>query len=250
MQMPLFLAFIVIKDCGNFDTPIGRVAIYWERLGQKMPNMHNQSEHNAINSQDYELVETLKRKAAQLAKIPPRASAHPSALASVQPRYTRHLNDHQLITPFDGVTIDSIELAPSTQRSTDDLDADNLFENIAHLASIDELDTFPQGTRSHSQIAAERNTVAQIDTLLTPAVQNQSGSNHAPLSTRPLGELPRNLGQLAQSPGFSLERWVDDIRWWLVFPGRLEFLLWLVGAIILVCLTSFFLMVVMAVWMR
>jgi hypothetical protein len=36
------------------------------------------------------------------------------------------------------------------------------------------------------------------------------------------------------------ERLFDVVRWWLLYPGRLEFLCWVVGAIMLICMTSLF----------
>ncbi|GER89281.1 hypothetical protein KDW_34430 [Dictyobacter vulcani] len=33
---------------------------------------------------------------------------------------------------------------------------------------------------------------------------------------------------------------IEGLRWWLVHPGRLEFLLWLLGTMLLLCVTVLF----------
>lgn len=217
------------------------------------PNNQDESEHDESISQYCQDVDTLKRKSVRISPIPPRASAHPSALAAVQPKYPRSVSDRQQITPFDGVSFDPIELTRLPQRRTTDLLAEHIVHNTEDMVPIDELDTTPPVTRSQPLSESQRTvyeSVSQMDTLPISAVQRKQGEGYSPIKTRPLGELPYDVRQMAQMRKFSLERYVDDVRWWLLFPGRLEFLLWLIGAITLVCLTSFFLLIIATIWFK
>jgi hypothetical protein len=217
-----------------------------------MRNGHSKSEHNERPSQEYQDVETLERKPVQISNVPPRASAHPSALASVRPKYPYRVSDQQRITPFDGIT-NSVGLTRPGQRRTDDILTEHIFHNMGDMVSIDEIDTIPPDTQAQHRSRSKRaayEPVSQVDALPASFVQGKQGEVCSPVENRSWRQLPNGVRQMAQRQGFSLEHWVDNVRWWLLFPGRLEFLLWLIGAIALVLLTSFFLLVITTVWTR
>jgi hypothetical protein len=85
-----------------------------------------------------------------------------------------------------------------------------------------------------------------MDTLPTSSVQGREVGFFSPVETQQLSamRLPTGMVPMAQPREFFLRRYLDDVRWWLLYPGRLEFIFWLIGVIVLVCLTSFFLLVV------
>jgi hypothetical protein len=252
--MHLFFAFIVIKNKRNLQSPIWWYGYAFGKARAKiMRTGHNESGHNEKHSLEDEHVETLERKPAQISNIPPRASAHPSAHAAVRPKYLHSVSDQQRITPFDGVSSDPIGLTGSTQRRTEDLLTEHIFHNTEDIVPIDEMDTFPPDAQARLRPASKRSayeSVSQVDTVPISCAQGKQAEIYPPVGTRSWGELPNGIRQRAQPQGFSIEHYIDNVRWWLLFPGRLEFLLWLSGAIVLVFLTSFFLLVITTVWIR
>jgi len=218
-----------------------------------MRNEHNTSEHNERISQESLDVDTSKQKSIHMSNIPPRASAHPSALAAVRPKYPRSASDQERITPFDGITSNPLELTRLAQRKTEDLPSEPIFYDRGDIVPIDEIDTRPPDApaqlRARSQVAAYE-PISLIDTLPTSSIQGKQAGAYPSSTTQSRANLPHDVRPVARPRGFSLERCVDNVRWWLLFPGRLEFVLWLVGAIALVLLTSFFLLIIASIWTR
>jgi hypothetical protein len=252
--MHLFFAFIVSKNKRNLHSPIWWYGYAFGKARAKvMRTEHNEYGHDEKYSQEDQHVETLERKPAQISNIPPRASAHPSAHATVRPKYLHSVSDQQRITPFDGVSSDPIGLTGSAQRRTDALFTEHIFHNAEDIVPVDEIDTFPPDVqarlRPESKSAAYE-SVSQVDTLPISCAQGKQGETYPPVRSQSWGEPSSGTRRIGQPQRFSIGRYVDNVRWWLLFPGRLEFLLWLIGAIILVILTSFFLLVIATVWIR
>lgn len=223
---------------------------------------HNESEQNGKQrySQEYYQAETLARESAQVSNIPPRASAHPSAIVAVRPKYPRYVGSQQPVTPFDGLgaSLNSAELTrPAVARPrTDDLLMEPIFRRAEDILPIDEIDTFPADVRAQTRSESKRAeyelaTLSQVDTLHTSFVQGKQEKVPPRAETQlwSATRFPSGVGQMTRREEFSIERCFDNIRWWLLSPGRLEFLLWFIGAIVLVCLTSVFLLVLLAIWM-
>jgi hypothetical protein len=215
----------------------------------------NGYEQNEEHYDDYG--DVLEGKPAQISNIPPRASAHPSAIAAVRPKYPRSFSDQQRITPFDGISPNLPVLTRSavSQRRTDDLLTEHIFRAVEDPVPIDEIDTHPPDVQARLRPESQRSAyepVSQVDTLPTSFVYGKQGAAYPRVETRQWTptQLPDGVGQTAQPHRFSIKHCLDNVRWWLLFPGRLEFLLWLIGAIVLVCLTSCFLLMIKAVWFR
>ena len=219
-----------------------------------MRNGPNESGHNERASKEYQDSETLPQIPAQKrSNIPPRASAHPSALVAVRPKYPRSVSDQQRVTPFDGITSNPPGLTRSAQRKTDDLLIEPIVHNRGDSIPIDGMDTFPPDTQAQLRPGSKRaayEPISQADTWPVSSIQGKQAEVSPPVATQPQGEPPHGFRQIARPQGFSLEHYVDNVRWWLLFPGRLEFLLWLTGAIVLVFLTSCFLLVIATMLIR
>lgn len=69
---------------------------------------------------------------------------------------------------------------------------------------------------------------------------------HSPLARRIVGHPHVPMSRSASSLWTSIFSPLDHLRWWLLFPGRLEFLLWFSGAILLMSVTCIFLFVCLA----
>ncbi len=262
--MLLSSAFICIKKCRNLHSPVS-IYVFGKAKAKIMRTGHNEneSEQNGKQhySQEYHQAETLTQKPAQVSNIPPRASAHPSAIVAVRPKYPRHVNNQQPITPFDGLgaspaSTDELTRPAVARRRTDDLLMEPIFRRAEDILPIDEIDTFPSDVRAQTRSESKRAeyemaTLSQLDTLHTSFVQGKQEKVPPRAETRlwSATRFPSGVGQITRREEFSLERCFDDIRWWLLSPGRLEFLLWFIGAIVLVCLTSVFLLVLLAIWM-
>jgi hypothetical protein len=149
-------------------------------------------------------------------------------------------------------------------------------DSDAEQLDITELNTRPDAvlakdeeTRSLPLHEAHNTWITDIPTVPDAPTQ----SVHLPLSpaalplmppTRPLSELvqerlqPWTAGRGKNSPYakrvaacnnadvkhvVSTLNWLDKLRWWLLCPGRMEFLLWFAGTLLLVALTCIFLFV-------
>src|SRR5262249_12125605 len=60
---------------------------------------------------------------------------------------------------------------------------------------------------------------------------------HSPLARRIISSRRAPMGHLASSLWTSVFNPLDSLRWWLLIPGRLEFLLWFSGTILLMSVT-------------
>lgn len=172
--------------------------------------------------------------------IPLRASAHPSAIAAVRPRYPRGLNDLERVTHLDVTRLPTLPQRSGPVWKTHDPITEDNVRDIEDILSIDELDMFPPDTQARlrsglKSAAHESSTLSDVDTRPISSVQGKQLA-----ATR----LPTDIGQITQPQGGSTWHCVDKVRWWLLSPGRLEFVLCVIGVIVLICVTSLFLLAI------
>jgi hypothetical protein len=242
-------------------------------MAKIMHSGHKESEQDEKQSysQGHGYVETLERKPTLQPGIPLRASAHPSALAAVRPKYPRSSIDLERITHLDVAGLPTLpqstgSLPPGvtanptkgpvksgvSQRKTDDLFIEPTFHNKDDIVPIDEIDTHPPDIQMGrgsglKQAASDPSTLLGMDTLPVVSLERRTEETSQQVRPRQLAatQLPIGLEQTAQPQEFFTGHYFDNVCWWLLSPGRLEFLLCLIGGIVLVCLTSFFLLIVM-----
>jgi hypothetical protein len=177
---------------------------------------------------------------ARQSNVPLRASAHPSALAAVRPRYPRGLNDLERVTHLDVSRLPTLPQRSEAVRKTHDPITEDNVRDIEHILAIDEIDTFPPDVQARlrprlRRAAYDPSTLSDMDTWPTSSVQGMH------LAAR---RLPTDVGQITQSQGGSTWHYVDKVRWWLLSPGRLEFVLCIIGVIVLIGVTSLFLLAI------
>jgi hypothetical protein len=204
--------------------------------------------------------------------IPPRASAHPEAVVKLQPRYARayrvSVDDDMSQLPTTPPVMWQYETAEYVAESS--LAALSLLtpRHIPRHPAIDVLETQPSLAcvqRRHRTAPAENagRDLADVDTV-PPAMEQartQQAVEIADIPTVPpeargsrrSGELTaprarcypteeelcspaRNRTELDKAPVLHFNPF-DHLRWWLLYPGRLESLLWSGGIVLLVGLT-------------
>jgi RNase P subunit RPR2 len=168
-------------------------------------------------------------------------------------------------------SIDEIDtLPPQAGRSPSDIDKIKTLQPSSRQAcrNIDEIDTLPSPgklhhatIRSHTQEAQTHASISVAPGIVrTPemdmlehsqATLNSTGAE--PASWTAGGALASTYAwRIAEHShkrqGTNKFHLLDHLRWWLLQPGRIEFLLWLVGTIILISIT-FTLLFAMAVSM-
>jgi len=169
-------------------------------------------------------------------------------------------------------SIDEIDtLPPQAGRFPSDIDKINTLPPPLQLAcrDIDEIDTLPPPGKLHHATVRAHTQQAQNHTIISVAPRV--------VRTPEMNILEHNRGTL-NSTGAEPKSWtaggamastyarriaerrhkrqatnkfhlLDHLRWWLLQPGHIEFLLWLVGTIILISVT-FMLLFAMAVSME
>jgi hypothetical protein len=139
--------------------------------------------------------------------IPRRASAHPVDVARVRPRYSR-INEIPII--------DVTRIPTAPQLVSKKVVKQPEFSSLSVSENLRGGKTVQAYRASYPVVRARPRDITEIETF-------------PPLISHALGKKPFRLMQL-----------VERLRWWLVCPGRLEFLLWLGGTVVLICLTSLF----------
>jgi hypothetical protein len=180
------------------------------------------------------------QRAPERSVVPARTSAHPEDVAHVRSRYTGALHGE---TPNDLTCVPTMPQPRSIwQYETVNYRAESSLSTFS-LARTDTdaaLSALPSASlmvveakqkkygarqREHSIIERLRkHDVTDIDTV-------------PPLISHAFGAGARDTFPLR--PG-------DKLRWWLLQPGRLEFLLWFVGTIFLICVTVILLLLLLS----
>ncbi len=142
--------------------------------------------------------------------VPRRASAHPEAIAPVRHKYR---NSDQ---------IEIIEVPtrpmPRTGEQVDRSQRRSLEGQLSCSLPIEEIDTLsPEVSEPRVPAASAREPHRASITTVLPR-------QHEP------------------TPAFNV---FDRVRWWLLYPNRLEFLLWLVGTVLLISTSVVVILVVL-----
>lgn len=131
--------------------------------------------------------------------------------------------------------------------TTDDKLTERIFRNIEDVVPIDEIDTLPD-VQERLRVRLKRgagglSTVSEVNTVPDSAIEGQEEvSSQAEIRRLAAAQLPTGIGQTVQAQGFFIWCFFDNVRWWLLYPGRLELLLWFIGVFVLICVTVFFML--------
>ncbi|QBD81897.1 hypothetical protein EPA93_40355 [Ktedonosporobacter rubrisoli] len=176
-------------------------------------------------------------------RIPPRTSALPPGSVTVRPRY------RGVDPALDEYDIAQIPTRPEPvmwQYESSDYIAESSLpalslvkrQKSARLA-IDEIDTLPPG-RAGSSEQQDRRMWANSATLegcTTTANAQETVADYQALPGSQPSLQARTFHSSAARSTF------DWLRWWLLYPGRIERVLWLVGTVLLVGVTGILLSV-------
>lgn len=206
--------------------------------------------------------------------IPARASAHPEAVVKALPRYSRA---YRASADVDIAELPTPPSPVMWQYETSQYVAESSLSSLSLFTprqtpcppSVDVLDTLPSVTsvcrqkRAVSADPASRD-LADIDTAPPPLARPSAKQSRelADIPTSPPGvhgsRRPSLLSSRAVRPSHSTDHelfhtaqtvvaentrrsWhfnpFDRLRWWLLYPGRLEKLLWTGGTVLLVGIT-------------
>lgn len=179
------------------------------------------------------------RRSPSLPVIPARASAHPEAVVKARPRYLRWTSDlgQEDITRLPTVPQSGTLWQFETPRYAAESSLASLTLAITDTnlvawpaspgAATIQTGKGPQSPREdYDPIVARlyEHHVDDIDTV-------------PPLLSSPLAQ---------RRPWIPFLHPVESMRWWLIQPGRLEFLIWLCGTILLIGLTVVFVLFVLS----
>ncbi len=160
------------------------------------------------------------------------------------------------------ISIDEIETLPPPQRRQHLSPAQKSL-SIAHrnvkrqsrprqttltLSGIDELDTLPPGGAASvmtPRVNNRRNMLSDLPTAPIVVESNPPGGLEASSWTAGRGKnsalaqrvASRTRGGRSKRKNTPALNPIDRLRWWLLYPGRIEFLLWLSGILVLVSAT-------------
>jgi hypothetical protein len=238
--------------------------------------------------------------------IPPRASAYPSNVSHMRPRFPRSSTEFQ--QEEDVTRAPTVPQQTMWQHESPDYRAESSLPSLSLVSveeaspavrppSIDELDTLPPARRRQRDemlparprarrdwpqhdyygLVPRPRDVSELATNPPPAVSvpsaklrdehfvaspaiddmieadTQLSNAIVPLEASPLlhpaasrllvsANVSRRGRRQEYRPSFALHP-LDRVRWWLLYPGRLELLLWLTGTALLVAITCVLLFV-------
>lgn len=199
-----------------------------------------------------------------LTPVPPRASALPPEAMKVRPRYPRGYITEE---PLNGdvtrmPTAPTAPPAPLWQYESPDYEVESSVPSLSLIVSqaappapvhIDEIDTTPpppSPATSERQklpvIARRHGTLADIDQINTAP---PAGEFSTPWTTGENSPHARRIAERSRytktplAPHDLSRNPLERLRWWLLYPGRIEFLLWLGGTIVLVSVTCILLFI-------
>ncbi len=168
--------------------------------------------------------------------IPPRASAYPTDVVKVRPRYPRTYVGTGILER----DVTRIPTMPPTaaiwQYETPQYEAESSLSSLSlaiseatrvHNPSIDELDTSPPPLDFHTLGGRNRSAKRKY-----PPTASQE------IDRTKIKTTPEFVGQ-QEASGVSISSPFDQFRWWLLLPGRIELLLWICGTVLLLCVTGF-----------
>jgi hypothetical protein len=155
------------------------------------------------------------------------------------------------------LVVADVPTTPPPQQTKDEIDKRDPFpSSIQHNrgASLntplpfDELDTVQSGAMTVAASAVPKARVASGDERPLIAVEEGTLASwtagrgaHSPLARRIASRQRAPMSRATSSFWASVFTPLDHLRWWLLIPGRLEFLLWFGGTILLMSITCIFL---------
>jgi hypothetical protein len=196
---------------------------------------------------------TVPRRRQSPSAVPPRASAYPSKVAHIRPRYI-YLNEVPAI---------DVTRVPTAPQSI----ADEPTQHIAvaqrsHTAALrntldDPMLSLRQPVfsgrdlppaRVSMPLAKEEQPKLSMPQVKPPAKSavpwmKEQRNLHAIIQARPrdieeIDTFPPLISHIVRKKANRLSRFGESVRWWLLHPGRLELLLWIGVTIILIFCTS------------
>ena len=176
--------------------------------------------------------------------IPARTSAYPTEIANVRARHGRTTSGE---TSKDFTNVPTMPQPRSIwQYETLHDIAEHVAEHSFEKLSVGLTDTdailhalpstsYPVVSAKAKRYAAQRDEHSIIERLRTHDVTIID--TVPPLISHAFGAGAKHNVPLR--PG-------DKLRWWLIRPGRLEFLIWLLGTILLICVTAVLLLLLLS----
>jgi hypothetical protein len=216
--------------------------------------------------------------------IPRRASAYPTNVVKVRPRYTQRIfipdesditriptlpqptlwqyetpeyEAESSLSSLSLVVADVLTVPPVHQPARDIDQIDTLSGNVRSTVAapletplpLNPLDTVLPDVRSAPPIVSMEKTPSRGGRPLTTLEEGALASwttgrgAHSPLARRIASRQRVSRTHSASSSWSGIFSPLDRLRWWLLIPGRLEFLLWFGGTILLMSVTCIFLFV-------
>ncbi len=213
--------------------------------------------------------------------IPRRASAHPASVVKVRPRYTRSIfvpedsdltriptlpqptmwqyetPEYQAESSLSSLSLVVADMptAPSVQQSEEEIDKRDTLPDIQYSAGASlntplPFDDVPPGTITVAASAVQIARTADGDECSLTTLEEDALASwttgpgaHSPLARRIVGRQRASKSPATSSLWTSVCNPLDRLRWWLLIPGRLEFLLWFSGTILLMSVTCIFLFI-------
>ncbi len=174
------------------------------------------------------------------ASIPPRASAYPLDVVKVRPRYPRVYTDKG-VEEQDVTRIPTMPPAAAVwQYETPHYEAESSLSSLSlavskvikatkptnvHTPEIDEIDTTPPAQSA----------------ILIEDKNRECRDEYVFAHTLKIGRVEKNevaAGSLQELLHVPTRHPFDRFRWWLLVPGRIELILWICGAVILIGITG------------
>ncbi|WP_338256177.1 hypothetical protein [Dictyobacter halimunensis] len=199
------------------------------------------------------------RRSPPLPVIPARASARHAAVTKVRPRYPRWMSE---------LVQEDVTRMPTVQEDVTRMPT--VQEDVTRMPTVPQPETIWQfeTPRYAAESSVASLTLAVTDTSLVarPAI-SRAPTIPRQKSVRPaagrdtsivarlrehhiddIDTVPPLLSSpvMLHEPGASIRHPIEGIRWWLIQPGRLEFLLWLGGTIVLIGLTVVFVLFILS----
>jgi hypothetical protein len=192
-------------------------------------------------------VPPVRRRAHPMTPVPPRASAYPGRTSSVWPRYTRisaeleQLEDiAQLPTQPTYVASRQHEEGDVADEDTASMPASVAYKRDSVPESSLEEDTAPCPLPQYVEP-----DIAELDTQPPDQTARAKKGTRRLFAAAPEdGPTGGNTGEteIVETKRVLAFRPFDHVRWWLLYPGRLEFVLWLSGALFLLIATCLLLL--------
>lgn len=216
---------------------------------------------------DERVTERVTSTPSPMTPIPPRASAHPQDSIKARPLHVRRA---MISSDLDEVDLTRIPTLPERARLRSWMQPAQVSASLP--LAIDEIDTLAPVTQSrpgtsHVLPSSEPDVTTAITlpqrqlqsdvTTATTQPQERLQPDVTMATTQPQERLLPDLTAVPTLPQWRLRSDVDGVqeraslrtvlswpldrlRWWLLLPGRIEFLLWLSGTVLLLCITSVF----------